>query len=424
MWAARASLIFCVVAVVGQAHADNVTTPTGGLNGFLAPEASRYAARPTEQSVWTQDAVYDKPFLWSSRGDYARTAIGGYAEANGGYFVEDGVSEGFSFEFRRFNLFFYSSIASRIKFMSELEFEHGAEEIALELAQIDIDIVAAFVLRGGILLPPIGRFNVNHDSPRYEFVDRPFVSTQIIPATLSEVGAGVYGKFFPGSWTLTYDAYAVNGLQSGIVAGPDGRTSIPAGKTGAMFAEDNNGRPSYTARVAVGHDRFGEYGLSTYGGVYNTFRLDGEDIEPRRRIFLTALDWNVAVGDLTLQGEAAWAAIEVALDLAEIYGDAQYGFYLDAVYPVFRFAWLQEAESVVNAAVRLDRVDFNVGEFKTGAAGDKIFDESTALTVGLSLRPVPDASIRLSYRSAWTRDLLGNPTIRHNGIQAGIATYF
>ena len=41
---------------------------------------------------------------------------------------------------------------------------------------------------------PIGAFNVNHDGPRYEFIERPLVSTEIIPATLSEAGLGVHGR--------------------------------------------------------------------------------------------------------------------------------------------------------------------------------------------------------------------------------------
>ena len=57
-------------------------------------------------------------------------------------------------------------------------------------------------LTAGVLLPPVGAFNPNHDSPRWEFVDRPLVSTRIIPSTLSEIGFGAYGRVPVGAATL------------------------------------------------------------------------------------------------------------------------------------------------------------------------------------------------------------------------------
>ena len=151
-----------------------------------------------------QDAIYNRPFI---KMDKLRTAVGGYMEANTNYFAEDGVSEGFSMELRRFNIFLYSTIHERIKFLSELEFEHGTEEIALETALIDVEINTALNFRAGILLPQIGLVNANHDSPKWDFVDRPLSSTTLIPSTLSEVGFGFHGTFC--SVLLTSDRFAL-----------------------------------------------------------------------------------------------------------------------------------------------------------------------------------------------------------------------
>ena len=134
-----------------------------------------------------QDGVFNRPVV----GQLDRTAIGGYVEANSNYGVTDGIGEGFSMELRRFNIFLFSAIGSRVRFLAELEFEHGTKEIKLETALIDVRFTPSFVVRGGIILPPLGAFNLNHDSPRWNFIDRPIVSTEIIPATLSEVGFGV-----------------------------------------------------------------------------------------------------------------------------------------------------------------------------------------------------------------------------------------
>src|SRR5687768_14361600 len=90
----------------------------------------------TDSAKTSQDAIYNRPFIAIGK---TNTSVGGYVEGNTNYFSEDGVTEGFSMELRRFNIFLYSNIHSRIKFISELEFEHGTEEIALETALLDFE---------------------------------------------------------------------------------------------------------------------------------------------------------------------------------------------------------------------------------------------------------------------------------------------
>ena len=175
--------------------------------------ASAAAQEPADTSILGQDGPYNRPFIGALGG----TSIGGYLEGNSNYEVEDGITEGFSMELRRFNVFLFSQVSRRVRFISELEFEHGTEEIALETALVDLQLNPAFTVRAGILLPPVGYFNQNHDSPRWDFIDRPLVSTEIVPATLSEIGVGVYGRLFPAGWTLTYDLYLTNGVQDGVV---------------------------------------------------------------------------------------------------------------------------------------------------------------------------------------------------------------
>ena len=68
---------------------------------------------------------------------------------------------------RRFNIFLYSSISERIKFLAELEFEHGTEEIALETALLDFRINQGLNLRAGVLLPQIGLVNANIIGSRF-----------------------------------------------------------------------------------------------------------------------------------------------------------------------------------------------------------------------------------------------------------------
>jgi hypothetical protein len=379
-----------------------------------------------QDTTLAQGGIYQRPFIAASN----RTAIGGYVEANTSWSRTEGISEGPSSELRRFNIFLYSAMGRRLRFTSELEFEHGTEEIKIETALVDFVVSPSLVFRAGVLLPPIGAFNVNHDGPRYEFVERPLVSTEIIPATLSEAGAGIHGRLAPGGrgggqgggLTLSYDAYFTNGLDDRVVLNETGRTSLTHGKGESLFAEDQNGSPAFSGRFAARARGLGEFGLSHYRGIYNVWKLEGEEVDDARWLSLTAFDVQTDMGPVALRGEVALATIDVPLDLGEVHGDRQWGFYLDAVMPVWHPRIRALTDPVVNMALRVERVDFNVGEFSS--TGARRFDEVSAVSLGASLRPVPETVFRLNYRLEWHRDLVGNPTERTAGIQVGVATYF
>lgn len=362
-----------------------------------------------QDSLPAQAGVYNRPFLASA----GRTAIGGYVEGNSNYFRQDGVSDGFSMELRRFNIFLFSSISSRIRFISELEFEHGVEEINLETALVDVQLNPSLVFRGGIILPPIGAFNANHDSPRWDVIDRPLVSTEILPVTLSEVGFGAHGRLFPRGFGVTYDVYLTNGLGAGVILNEFGRTRLASGKGEGLVAEDNNGRPSLSARIGFTRRNLGELGISYYGGPYNTYRADGVPIDERRDLHVVAFDLASEIGPVVLRGEMAFAAIDVPPGLEEIFGERQWGFHLDASVPVWR---------TVHAVTRIERVDFNRGTF--ASTGDPIGDEISSLVLGLAFRPVGGTVLKASYRHDWIRDLQGNEPVRRAGFQVGVATYF
>jgi hypothetical protein len=166
-------------------------------------------AKPSVNSdTTTQQAIFQRPFILTS----GATSLGGYLEANANHTIEDGVRNGLRMEMPRFNVFLFSNISSRVRFLAEIEFEHGTEEINIETALVDFDLHPALVVRAGIILLPLGAFNVRHDSPLYEFGRRPLVSTEILPATMSSVGGGLYGSVARDKVVFTYDVYLSNGL--------------------------------------------------------------------------------------------------------------------------------------------------------------------------------------------------------------------
>jgi hypothetical protein len=248
------------------------------------------------------------------------------------------------------------------------------------------------------------------------------VSTGIIPSTLSEMGFGAHGRLAPGGLALSYDAYLVNGLGDGVLLNETGRTDIPSGKMESRFAEDNNGSPALSTRVAAQHRTLGELGVSWYGGIYNTWRLEGEPVDDKRRLDIVALDFNTEVRGVSLRGEAAWASVDVPADLIDLMGSKQWGVHLDAVAPVWhpRIQGLQNPE--VSVGLRLERVDYNRGTFQS--TGLRIYDEVSAVTASLSFRPAPGTVFRLNYRRESARDPAGNPPSKTGGLLVGFATYF
>jgi hypothetical protein len=383
---------------------------------MAAPLAAQAPADSTRRPV--QEGIWDRPFI----AEIGRTAVGGYVEGNSAYVVADGIAEGLSLELRRFNIFLFSTIGSRIRFLSELEFEHGTEEIAIETALVDVQVTPSLVLRAGILLPPLGAFNVNHDSPRWNFVDRPLVSTAIIPATLSEVGFGVHGRLAPRGLALTYDLYAVNGLGDGVLLNDEGRTSLAAGKGEERFGEDNNGSLAFTGRVGAQRRGLGEVGLSFYTGIYNRFVDEGERVDDPRRLTVLALDANASVGPVELRGEVAHAAVAIPSDLRDAFGRRQFGWHLDATMPVWRPRSRGFPGAYLSADLRLEHVDLNVGRFaSTGAA---IGDEISAIVLGASFHPASGTVFKANYRRERARDLFRNAPSRLGAFHLGVATYF
>jgi hypothetical protein len=371
-----------------------------------------------QDSVLThQEEVYTRPFVLEGK-----ASLGGYVEGNTNYFSEDGISEGFSMELRRFNMFVYSSIHSKIKFLSEVEFEHGTEEIALETAQLDFVFHPAFNVRMGILLPQIGLVNANHDSPKWDFIERPLSSTEIIPTTLSEVGFGLFGKLYNGDMVYSYDAYLVNGLQEGVILNPSGRTSLAAGKSEEMFEEDNNGTPMFNGKIAIANRRFGEAGLSYYGGVYNRYRVEGMVIEEKRSLHVMAFDYTLQLKKFRLRGEIVYVRLDVPDEIEELYGEKQNGAFAEMQYILFnkRALGFERAELSVNA--RGEWIDYNNGTFRFD--GSDIGDEINGITGGISFRPARGTVIRGNYLYRWVYDNLGNPPSHVAGVQVGVATYF
>ncbi len=292
----------------------------GQLNGQIDPELMRKTSNDTGSLTLNMDAVYDRPFVQAGK---LPVALGGYMEANYQYLSEDGISEGHQFQMRRLTLFVSSSISKRIKFLTEIEFEDGTKEINIEFASVDFEFAPLLNFRGGIVMNPIGAFNQNHDGPKWEFVDRPISATQMLPATWSNVGFGVYGKKFSKNWVYAYEAYLTNGFDEQIIENTENKTFLPATKTNKeRFEESFNGSMLFTGKVALRNSKVGELGLSYMGGAYNKFEEDGLVFDKKRNVNVYAVDFNTKLSRINTVINAEWAWVNV--DIPSIYTE-QFG---------------------------------------------------------------------------------------------------
>lgn len=390
--------------------------------GQIDPVLLRKPLKDTSGLQLNMDAVYNRPFIQAGK---LPVALGGYVEANYQYLNEDGVSEKHQFQMRRLTLFVSSSIAKRIKFLSEIEFEDGTKEINIEFASVDFEFAPLLNFRGGIVMNPVGAFNQNHDGPKWEFVDRPIAATQMLPATFSNVGFGVFGKRYSKNWVYGYEAYLTNGFDENIISNAENKTFLPATKLNPdRFEESFNGSPLLTAKIAIRNNKAGELGLSYMGGIYNKFEEDGLVLDKRRRVNVLAIDFNSTISKTKtfINGEWAWINLDIADTYTEQFGRKQQGGFVDIVQPVIKQTMLGFDKAVLNAAVRFEYVDWNKGSFKS--TGGNIADHIFSVVPAISWRPVPQSVIRINYRYNWQTDLLGNPPAKLAGFQFGFSTYF
>jgi hypothetical protein len=376
--------------------------------GTLAAQVDT-VRRDSTTRPFVRGGTFDKPYMTSLLG---RTAIGGYAEAQARWQQVDGVSDETGFEAKRFNLFASSRVSDIVRIGAELEFEDGGKEIKLEYAAIDFLIHPRFGLRGGMLLSPLGRFNLSHDSPLNEFTDRPLVSTELLGTALSEPGLGAFGQFPVGAFgRMTYEAYLTNGFQNGLIDNSEAGTRIALGRGNL---EDNNGSPAVVTRVAFSRGVDHEIGFSMHRGAYNVFNLDGVSVDRRRDLTIGVVDGASRVLGVQLSGEAAIASIDIPPGLSGIYAERQRGWYVEGVR-AFGRGWISTVPgSFFGAKLRWDYVDFD---------SDRRGHTAARITAGLNFRPTAESVLKLDYVRGRDRDEFNNPS-RYAFLLLSMATYF
>jgi hypothetical protein len=403
------SILFCAILALNA-------------NAQIDPTLLKRAAKDTSRPILNMDAIYNRPAL---KYDKLPVSLGGYVETNWQHLGTDGISEGHQLQFRRLSLFISSSVSKRIKFLSEIEFEPAEKEISIEFAAVDFEFHPMLNLRAGMIVNPIGAFNQNHDGPKWEFTDRPIASTQMLPATWSNSGFGLYGKNYRNNWMFGYEFYLTSSFDNSIIENSANRTFLPASKDNTeRFEEIASGESLVTAKLALKNTKIGELGVSYMGGTYNKFQDDGLIIDKKRRVDVFAIDMNTTIKKTNtfITGEWAWIFVDVPPTFTQQFGNKQKGGFMDIVQPIAKKRMFGWDEAVLNLACRFEYVDWNVGKFSQ--TGGNIGDDLWSIMPAISFRPVPQTVFRLNYRFQKQRDILSNPPATTGGFIFGISTYF
>ncbi|MBI3320192.1 MAG: hypothetical protein HYZ89_06370 [Candidatus Omnitrophica bacterium] len=404
------------------------------VNELKRAQAVREAERPTDMATSAHpddagrsaqsDSHFSRPYTDLTA--KSPSAVGRYVEkltgaTVGGYIteqLENFESANRTFNNQRFILFVGRELTDRIRFYSEVEFEQLASleadpadsrggALEVEQAWFDYGIHEGVNLRFGNVLVPFGQFNLHHDDPLQELVDRPIVDRRVIPTTWTETGAGAWGEWNP--WNdarLRYEAYVVNGLNNTISATTGGLR----GARGS-FGSDNNSDKALVGRVSLTPGPWLDVGVAGYTGDYDT---------DNHRINGAALDWTTKYGPVELLGEAALFDLQRGLTSSgAVVPDKLWGTYVEGRYH-FWPSWL--SSTFLGRGFKHPRLTgtlrYDHGAIvRFASAGDFTSDR---VTFGLNYRPIEDFVVKLDYE-------VNNGNLEHgnaNGFVAAAALSF
>ena len=366
--------------------------------------------------------VYAKPFVRAPK-----TIVGGYID----FTISDcnnansrDCREGLEFDQERFVPFFYSQVTDRLSVAAEVEIEHGGPQgnqgdgaLKIEFATMDYRFEDWLNLRGGIILIPMGRFNLVHDSPLNDLPLRPMVSRLIIPSTFAESGIGFFGTVYPTQLSkVDYEFYVTQGFDGGS-SGGGGTTFGEGGYRGnrGSFQTDNNENKAIVSRISVSPI----LGIEVAGSVHH-----GKwDDERNHYMTIWAVDGLIQRGPFELLGEAAWTRIDGGSKNPDAADGAppkkMAGYYVQGNYHFMPDFLKKSAPTYFGDSSTFTAV-LRWGEVDTNTQRSTNPNDLQRFTVGLNFRPVEDSVIKFAYTFNDHKD---DPQSR-NGWQFSMATYF
>ncbi len=424
--------------------APQYPTPTGPITDIKVERKGEENVPLSFGSTGSGKLIYAKPFLSAPK-----ATVGGYADVMYNNLSRQNLDNPsrHSFGQQRLVPFIYADITDHIKFATEIEIERGGVtapqtgaggtfgdgSMQIEFAQLDYLIHEAINLRAGILLMPIGKFNLLHDSPLNDLVDRPMVSRIIIPSTWFEAGAGIYGTLYPSSRSkLDYELYAVNGMS---------QTAGTFTDLGTRGARGSVSRDRDDSKAIVGRLAFSPMlGIEVAGSGYHGQYRPATPTVGSGYIDIFAIDWTLQRGPFEVIGESAWTRISRNINGTTNAPAGMQGYYIQGNYhfmPDFLKKWAPghfTDASTFTAVVRWEHVDTDTDDRTRFAAGGGNRRELERLTLGLNFRPIEDTVFKFDWQFNTQKNATGlvnggdlgsaGSPMNGNGFLIQAATYF
>lgn len=328
------------------------------------------------------------------------TTIGGYGELN--YNRYSNGTRNNEADLRRFVLFFGHRFNDNLRFVSELELEHGVTsrgddgEVELEQAYLDYRVNDALNFKAGLFLIPLGLLNETHEPPTYYGVERSEVETRILPTTWREGGIGIHGEVAQG---LKYDVGITTGFNAGKIDDPStgyrsGHQEMTKSRANdlSMYAALNyRGQPGLLVGGGIFSGNTGQDGFTDRGAVRQQPLLQGV----KARLTLWDVHARYSVGNLDLQGLYAKGTLGDADAVGAATGVAVaksiYGWYGQAAYHVWRRGDLDLAPFV-----RYEKYNTQQ-QVAAGFTADPLNDERV-VTAGLNFRLHPQVVLKADFQ--------------------------
>lgn len=295
---------------------------------------------------------------------------------------------------------------------SEIDFEHAAQELELEFAQVNFLLNPKYNVRVGKVLVPMGFLNEFHEPPLFWTVERPVLQKVVIPTTWGAAGAGLFGTIVEG---LNYRLYVVNSLQSIRETGFSTGAGNGGGGDGGRFrAKDGvrKGRLEINEAIAENFAVTGrleysklypglELGFSFYTGDTSqdiigeggrTTFLEG-DIQFRKKWFeMNATVVNVDIADAS---ELNIFRVMEGNTSSGVIPDNIFGWNIQGGVHVLQLLNVNTNQDVV-PFILYENIDLHDSVPNGFAEDPKLWQE--VVTAGVSYLPIPEVALKLDVQ--------------------------